>query len=81
MERWVKYKDNLFNIAQARRFHTTRITFSKKDGQDRIYYGDVEATKAKPWVLYADHEGIEVFKTKAEALQLAADLISGKYDV
>lgn len=82
MERWVKYKKAFFNIAQTRRFHVVRITFRKNDTMAQPYYSEtVNATKAKPYVLMADHEGIGAFKDEPAALEVAEDMIKGKFDV
>lgn len=80
--RWFQYKDSIFNLTQARRFHTFRVTFRKNQAHETTpYYGDIEASKTKPYVLMLDHEGIDAFKTKPEALQLAKDIIDGKHDL
>lgn len=76
MERWFQYKNMILNIRQHRGFTVRKLR------KDAMAYCDPEVnTKGKPWVLYLDHTGIEAFKTKEEAMKLAEDIVTGKYDI
>ena len=78
---WAKYKDMFLNVSEVRRFSIDKATFSKKSHEVGIYSGNVDVSKKKPWVLYADHEPIGAFTSDTAALKVAEDIISGKYDV
>ena len=53
-----------------------------KSGESVVYVGDLNPTKQKPWVLFADHhEGIDIFATKPEAIRTAEMIAAGKYDI
>ena len=81
MEHWIKYKDNILNIAGCRGFRIEKM-MSKRNQNDAIAWtGDLKPTDDKRWMLFLDHEGIEVFKTKDEAVQLAEQIVKGKYDI
>lgn len=82
-EHWIRYSDNILNIAQLSSFRVERWRKPpKSDGvQATQYTGDLEPNKAKPFMLWAGHEGIDTFKTKTEALKVAEDIIKGKYDI
>lgn len=80
MERWIRYKDNIINIAQVSSFDVRRMPTSK-DGMQGMYSDDLKPTKSKPWMLFAGHHGIEVFQKKPEALELAERIVRGDYDI
>ena len=80
MERWFKYKGNIINLGQIQSFSVERMSM-RNGGVEAIYTDDLKPTKEKPYTLMAGHHGIDVFKTKAEALQLAEDIVKGKYDI
>lgn len=81
-ERWIKYKDSIINIAQIQGFRVERIRSRGSDGaQAGVYTDDLKPDKKKPWMLFAGHQGIEVFATKPEALKLAERIVKGDYDV
>ena len=80
MERWFKYKDNIINLGQIQSFSVDRMSV-RNGGVEAIYTAELKPTKEKPYMLMASHHGIDVFKTKAEALQLAVDIVKGKYDI
>lgn len=79
-ERWVKYRDNIINLSQIQGFRVDRIR-SRGDGGAGTYTDDLKPDKKKPWMLFAGHQGIEVFATKPEALTLAERIIKGDYDM
>ena len=78
-ERWAKY-NKIMNISSIKGF---RVEKWKPPGNDvgMMYTGDMKPTEKKPWVLFADHEPIAVFDSKAAATEVATDLIKGKYDI
>ena len=79
-DRWAKYKKYI-NLSQIKEFRVEKWK-PPKDGQPSMMYtGNLKMTEKKPWVLYADHEAIDSFKSKKEASQVAADIINGNYDV
>lgn len=82
-EHWIKYKDNIINIARLSSFRVERWRKPPKDSQVSgvTYTGDLEPTKAKPYMLWAGHEGIDTFASKKEALQTAEAIIKGEYDI
>ena len=83
MERWIKYKDMVINIRQHRVFTVRK--FSKKSMEDGMVYCDPEVSKkvkaGKPWVLTLDHTSIDAFENKDAALNVAVDIVKGKYDI
>lgn len=81
MENWIKYKDNIINLAQIQGFSVEKIPSKRDGGAVAAYTDDLKPDKQKPWMLMAGHQGIEVFKTKPEALKLAVDIVKGKYDI
>ena len=78
--RWFKYKDNIVNLEQIQSFRAERVTMSRGDAV-AYGYSDVKPTKQKPWVLYAGHQSLDCFKMKSEAMQVAEDIVKGKYDL
>ena len=81
-ERWVKYKDIILNLSQIQGFRVERIRSSRSDGvQSSVYTDDLKPDKKKPWMLFAGHQGIEIFATKPEALKLAERIVKGDYDI
>lgn len=79
-EHWVKYKDSILNLAVLPGFRITRWKQSRK-GEGVMYTGDLEPDKSKPHILWAGHEAIDSFASKAEALEVAEKMIRGDYDV
>ena len=73
--RWFKYNSVIMNLNQISGFHARKLD------QDMLSWSDAGATKAKPWLLEADHRGIAAFASKDEALKLAERIIDGAYDI
>lgn len=82
-EHWIRYKDNIINIARIQGFRVERWRKPpKSDGvAGGVWTGDLSPSKDKPFMLWAGHEGIDTFKTKTEALNTAEQIIKGKYDI
>ena len=81
-EHWIRYKDNIINIARLNSFRVERWRKRSKDeGMVSVYTGDLEPSKEKPYMLWAGHEGLDTFKTKTEAFKVATDIIKGVYDI
>ncbi len=76
-ERWVKYKSTIINISQIRTLRAHKI---KSDMID-YYQKECGASKQKPWVLSADHDAIDAFANKEDAMNVAEDIATGKYDL
>jgi len=74
-ERWFKYNNVIMNRSQIKSFNANKIA------KDMMSWSNVGATKSKPWVLEADHQGIAAFASKEEALSLAERIIDGNYDI
>lgn len=77
-EHWVKYKDNILNLAVLPGFRVTKGSSRKGEA---MYTGDLEPDKSKPWILWAGHEAVDGFASKPEALKVAEKMIRGDYDV
>ena len=73
--RWFKYNSVIMNLNQISGFHTRKLD------KEMMSWSDAGATKAKPWLLEADHRGIAAFASKNEALALAERIIAGDYDL
>lgn len=80
MEHWARYKDHVLNMSQIRGFSVRRID---ADEAQSSYYKDMGASKQKKWLLYAEgiHPAIGAFASKDEAMRVAIDIVSGKYDL
>lgn len=50
--RWFKYNSVIMNLNQISGFHARKLD------KDMLSWSDAGATKAKPWLLEADHRGI-----------------------
>lgn len=75
MDRWIKYKNNYFNLSTVRIMHVDRA-----DKEMRQWNEKIGAGKEKPYILFIDHNGIAAFAKREEGEKVADDIINGRYD-